>query len=744
MVRRILDFLLAGFMIAASAPAQSVFISEYVEGTSLNRGIEVYNPSGVAIDLAAEAFVLRIYANGSSSVSASINLTGVVAANDVYVLAHSDAVFAADQKSSGVNFNGDDALVLEASGLIVDSIGRVGEDPGNGWGSGSTTTDNHTLRRDTSVCGGDTNTTDQYDPVTEWLAFDVDTYDGLGSHAADCSAPTPPTEVVATSGFNAAYLAWSAGLRASSYNVKRSLTSGGPYTTIASGIQTEMFTDEAVERGTEYVYVVSSVNGSGEADSSEVRLIAGVVDVVISEVYGGGGHAGASYTHDFIEIFNRGTQTVSLDYWSVQYAPYDGTAWGVTPLLGRTLAPGAYLLIQETSSGSDGMPLPTPDVVGSEPMSATRGKVILAATTNPLSGSDPRTTSTAVIDFVGYGEADAYETSPASAPSSSLSVSRTRCVDTDDNSADFTVEAPNPLNNATTPQPCIPNNAPAIELSATSPQTVAEGSMITFDVIGTDEDGDPLTFEFTGLSTSPDVPTLTGEGNSRTFSWTPGFSRAPGPYEVTFTVSDASESAQTVMTIHVADTAIPPPDGVVATAKTSTSVEISWNHISGAVGYEVVRFSSGGSSTVVGSPSTSPFTEMTASENTSYLYAVRALDADGYSSGDSVGDLATTVIFTDDVIGVGSTPVRAIHFEQLRVAIDAVRQLAGLDPATITEGTSAGTTVKKMHVDELRAALEPARGELGLSTGDYTDATIVANGTVIKASHVNELRDGVR
>ncbi|HEX5637490.1 MAG TPA: lamin tail domain-containing protein, partial [Gammaproteobacteria bacterium] len=71
-------------------------------------------------------------------------------------------------------------------------------------------------------------------------------------------------------------------------------------------------------------------------------------DVVISQVYGGGGNTGAPYTHDFIELFNRGTSTVSLAGWSVQYASATGTGnFGVnssqlTELPNISLAPGQY------------------------------------------------------------------------------------------------------------------------------------------------------------------------------------------------------------------------------------------------------------------------------------------------------------------------------------------------------------------------------------------------------------------
>src|SRR5215203_7407295 len=75
--------------------------------------------------------------------------------------------------------------------------------------------------------------------------------------------------------------------------------------------------------------------------------------VVISQVYGAGGNAGATHRNDFIELFNRGNTTVSLAGWSVQYASATGTgsfSGGVTTLSG-SIAPGQYYLVQESSGG---------------------------------------------------------------------------------------------------------------------------------------------------------------------------------------------------------------------------------------------------------------------------------------------------------------------------------------------------------------------------------------------------------
>ena len=108
-------------------------------------------------------------------------------------------------------------------------------------------------------------------------------------------------------------------------------------------------------------------------------------DLVVSQVYGGGGNAGASYTHDYIEIFNRGNVSVPLNGMSVQYASATGTGnFGasttqITELPNVALLPGQYFLIQEASTAAVGAPLPTADVVDATPiaMSGTAGKVAL-------------------------------------------------------------------------------------------------------------------------------------------------------------------------------------------------------------------------------------------------------------------------------------------------------------------------------------------------------------------------------
>ena len=171
-------------------------------------------------------------------------------------------------------------------------------------------------------------------------------------------------------------------------------------------------------------------------------------DVVIAEVYGGGGNTGAPYTNDFVELYNRGTSAVSVSGWSVQYASASGTTWLVTALSG-SVQPGGRYLIRLAAGTSGGAPLPTPDATGSTNLSATSGKVALVTNTSALTCNNNCDRATGVRDFIGYGSADDYETSPAPSGSNTKSLARTNpATDTDNNGVDFAAASPNPQNSA--------------------------------------------------------------------------------------------------------------------------------------------------------------------------------------------------------------------------------------------------------------------------------------------------------
>lgn len=186
---------LVGTQAGAQCPPTELILSEYVEGSSNNKAIEIFNGTSGAIDLASSDYELWIYFNGSTSPSSQINLTGSVPADGTFVLCDNDAdaglLAVCDLEITSSLFNGDDTVVLikyatkkgaTQTDAVVDSLGQIGFDPGSGWGAGDVYTANKTLRRKESVCNGDTDTSDVFDPTVEWEGFAQDTFDGLGSH----------------------------------------------------------------------------------------------------------------------------------------------------------------------------------------------------------------------------------------------------------------------------------------------------------------------------------------------------------------------------------------------------------------------------------------------------------------------------------------------------------------------------------------------------------------------------------
>lgn len=188
-------FVIALGILAANAKAD-VFISEYVEGSSLNKAIEIYNGNASDVDLST--YVIQIYSNGSTNPSTTIGLSGILAAGDVYVVADDGAdpaiLAVVDQTSTASFFNGNDAVVLRDGGSVVDAIGQIGFDPGSQWGVDPVSTQNNTIRRKDSICNGDTDPNDTFDPAIEWDGFASDTFSGLGSHSPTCTV-IPPTTV---------------------------------------------------------------------------------------------------------------------------------------------------------------------------------------------------------------------------------------------------------------------------------------------------------------------------------------------------------------------------------------------------------------------------------------------------------------------------------------------------------------------------------------------------------------------
>jgi uncharacterized protein len=300
-------------------------------------------------------------------------------------------------------------------------------------------------------------------------------------------------------------------------------------------------------------------------------------DVVISQLYGGGGNSGATLTNDYVELFNRGPSAVDMSGWTVQYAAANGTSWQGTNLSG-TLAPGQYYLVQESAGAGGTTPLPTPDVSGNIAMSATSGKVALVTSTTLLTcgAATPCFPNVAIRDFVGYGSsATTFEGSgPTPTLSNTTAALRAQlgCAESDDNAADFASGAPNPRNTASAIHLCGGDTAPAVASTSPGPNGVDAAVDTTLSITFSE----PVTVTgnwFNIICTSSGAHPAASSGGPVTFSLDPVTNFAIG-----------EKCTVTIVASLVADQdALDPPDTMVADftfAFATAGVRI--HHIQGA------------------------------------------------------------------------------------------------------------------------------------------------------------------
>ena len=200
----------------AQSQCTTLFYSEYVEGSSLSKAVEIYNPTALPVILTN--YRIARYSNGSTTVTDYYDLTGTVQPYDVYVVtngvdvpdgngAFCDPVLyaMADENAqntypSPLHMNGDDAITLEliSTGAILDIVGKVGEDPGSAWtddasagftdaNGGAWWTANHTLIRKNTVTSGVIANPSQFDATQQWDSLPENTWSNLGVHDCSCN-----------------------------------------------------------------------------------------------------------------------------------------------------------------------------------------------------------------------------------------------------------------------------------------------------------------------------------------------------------------------------------------------------------------------------------------------------------------------------------------------------------------------------------------------------------------------------
>ncbi len=156
-----------------------LFISEYIEGSSNNKAVEIFNGTGVPVNLTG--YRLTLYSNGSTAPGNDFDFSGTLNAGDVFVVANPNAdpaiLAVADATDDVTYYDGNDALVLTYNGVVVDSMGQVGDD--SSWGA------EVTLVRKPSIIAGDVISDDPFNPTLEWDSYAQDTFDYLGDHTID-------------------------------------------------------------------------------------------------------------------------------------------------------------------------------------------------------------------------------------------------------------------------------------------------------------------------------------------------------------------------------------------------------------------------------------------------------------------------------------------------------------------------------------------------------------------------------
>lgn len=263
-----------------SSCATDLIISEYVEGNSNNKYIEIYNNTGAAVNLSD--YKLRLFANGATTATSDVALSGTLNNLSSIVYKNGSALpyTGTATTNAAVNFNGDDAVALYkiSTASYVDIFGRIGEDPGTNWADGSTVTVDKTLVRNSNVYSGvSVNPTSGFPTLaSEWTQFNIDDVSNLGTHTMNCPACAVPSQnsssvVYSNVGETSMTISWTKGDGARRILVMKegSAVSGSPETGITYSANTVFGSGDTLGFG-EFVMF----NGTGNS-VSVTNLIAG-------------------------------------------------------------------------------------------------------------------------------------------------------------------------------------------------------------------------------------------------------------------------------------------------------------------------------------------------------------------------------------------------------------------------------------------------------------------------------------
>jgi hypothetical protein len=226
----------------------------------------------------------------------------------------------------------------------------------------------------------------------------------------------------------------------------------------------------ALTTASNYYFKVFARYGSSWSTGVEMQVtsLGALNHLVISQLYGGGGNAGASYTNDFVELFNPTNTPINLSGYSLQCTSPVGNNWGANKLdLVGTIPAHGYFLVQ-LAGGTSGSPLITADQTGIiSNISTTSGKIALVHSLTGLTGNCP--VSNSYVDLVGFGAIADCSEGGANAPNITNTIALFRanggCTDTDNNASDFSAASPSPRNSASPLNNCLEGAALPVRFS---------------------------------------------------------------------------------------------------------------------------------------------------------------------------------------------------------------------------------------------------------------------------------------
>jgi len=244
--------------------------------------------------------------------------------------------------------------------------------------------------------------------------------------------------------------------------VGQGVTWSSSATSIATVSVTGLVT--AIAAGSVTITAESTENTSFK-DTLDLTIVEPFKNIVINELYGGGGNSGAVYTNDFVELYNPNNYEVSLEGYALQYASTTGNFNNASNFFVFTSAhkikANGYFLIQMAAGSSTFAALPTPDAIGTINLAGTGGKLALLKNNNQAMVSTTGkvdNTLSYLSDFVGFGAANQWEgdvVSPATSNAAATTANGTSVnrasegVDTNSNKADFpTAATPTPRNSS--------------------------------------------------------------------------------------------------------------------------------------------------------------------------------------------------------------------------------------------------------------------------------------------------------